>query len=386
MRELTFALLVLLSIDVKSQENNELGLSDMYKDYFMIGTIYHGEKLGNDNLNPNLEKEYKITEREFSVITAENCMKPMHIIGKKGEYNFEESDKFVDYATENDLTVIGHTLVWKNSAPDWFFNDNNGNAVSRDVLIKRMEKYIHMVVSRYKGKIEYWDVVNEAVDVFKNDKGEKYAKLKPTPWHDIIGDDYIEIAYKAAHKADPNCKLLYNDYNMYQKEKTDFIINMVENLRAKGIPIYGIGSQAHMFLEHPTLEEVEYWLKKCSDAKIPLHITEMDISVLPNAWKHKGANVQDRFDLAEEFNPYTNGAPNNVLQIQADRYKDLFSLFLKYSDAVERITFWGVWDGNSWRNYHPMSGRTDYPLLFDRSFKKKPAYYALKNLVIIQED
>ena len=168
---------------------------------------------------------------------------------------------------------------------------------------------------------------------------------------------------------------------MYQKEKIDFIVEMVENLQAKGIPIHGIGSQGHMFIEHPSLNQVEYWLKKCSDANIPLHISEMDISVLPNAWKHKGANVEDRYDLADEFNPYKNGVPKKVLKRQAKHYKNLFRLFLKYSSNIERVTFQGVWDGNSWRNYLPMIGRTDYPLLFDRNFNKKPAYDALKGLV-----
>ncbi|CAI8427913.1 MAG: Endo-1,4-beta-xylanase A [Flavobacterium sp. SCGC AAA160-P02] len=168
---------------------------------------------------------------------------------------------------------------------------------------------------------------------------------------------------------------------MYQKEKIDFIVDMVKNLQSRGVPIHGIGSQGHMFMQHPALYQVNYWLKKCADAKIPLHITEMDMSVLPNAWKHKGASVEDRYDLAAKYNPYPNTVPKKVLQKQAKRYKNMFSLFLKYSDNIERVTFWGVWDGNSWRNYLPMIGRTDYPLLFDRNFKKKPAYYALKDLV-----
>ena len=377
-----FYCLVFLSnlISITAQVT-ELGLSDYYEDHFMIGTIYHGAVLGDDNPNLNQQKEFEITQNEFNVITAENCMKPMYLIDEKGQYNFEESDAFVEYAEKNGLAIIGHTLVWKNSAPDWFFKGDDGKPVSRAVLIQRLESYIETVVSRYKGKIAYWDVVNEAVDVFRTKNGEKYAKLKPTPWYDIIGADYIKIAYKAAHRADPNCKLLYNDFNMYQKEKIDFIIDMVLKLRAEGVPVYGIGSQAHMFMQHPELSQVEYWLKQCSKANIPLHITEMDISVLPNAWKHKGASVEDRFDLAAEYNPYSEGVPKAVLKQQAKRYKALFKLFLKYSDIVERVTFWGVWDGNSWRNYLPMIGRTDYPLLFDRNFNKKPAYYALKSLV-----
>ena len=374
-------LLLFLFFSISFFSQNENGLSYLYKDHFLLGSIYHGSVLGNDKLNLNQDQEHKIISKEFNTITAENCMKPLFLLDQKGNYNFEESDKFVDYAIQNNLTIVGHTLVWKNSAPEWFFKDEKGNTISREILILRLKDYIKTVVSRYKGKISYWDVVNEAVDVFKSDDNKSYAALKPSPWYDIIGEDYIKIAFEAAHDADPNCKLIYNDYNMYQSEKTDFIIDMVNNLKSEGVPIHGIGSQGHMFLNHPSLDKVEYWLRKISDANIPLHITELDVSVLPNAWKHRGASVEDRFDLAQKYNPYPNFIPSSKLKQQAKRYKSLFKLFLKYSHTIERVTFWGVWDGNSWRNYLPMKGRTDYPLLFDRNFKPKPAYFTLKDLV-----
>jgi len=374
-------LLLLLFFSISSLCQNENGLAYLYRDHFLLGSIYHGSVLGNNKLNPNQDQEHKIISKEFNTITAENCMKPLFLLDQNGNYNFEESDKFVDYAIKNNLTIVGHTLVWKNSAPEWFFKDENGNTISREILILRLKDYIKTVVSRYKGKISYWDVVNEAVDVFKSDDNKSYAALKPSPWYNIIGEDYIKIAFEAAHDADPNCKLIYNDYNMYQSEKTDYIIDMVNSLKSEGVPIHGIGSQGHMFLNHPNLDKVEYWLRKVSDANIPLHITELDVSVLPNAWKHRGASVEDRFDLAQEYNPYPNYIPSDKLKQQAKRYKSLFKLFLKYSHAIERVTFWGVWDGNSWRNYLPMKGRTDYPLLFDRSFKPKPAYFMLRDLV-----
>ena len=374
-------LLLFLFFSISFFSQNENGLSYLYKDHFLLGSIYHGSVLGNDELNLNQDQEHKIISKEFNTITAENCMKPLFLLDQNGNYNFKESDKFVDYALENNLTIVGHTLVWKNSAPEWFFKDEKGNTISREILILRLKDYIKTVVSRYKGKISYWDVVNEAVDVFKSEDNKSYAALKPSPWYDIIGEDYIKIAFEAAHDADPDCKLIYNDYNMYQSEKTDFIIDMVNNLKSEGVPIHAIGSQGHMFLNHPSLDKVEYWLRKISDANIPLHITELDVSVLPNAWKHRGASVEDRFDLAQEFNPYPNYIPSSKLKQQAKRYKSLFKLFLKYSHTIERVTFWGVWDGNSWRNYLPMKGRTDYPLLFDRKFKPKPAYFTLKDLV-----
>ena len=380
-KNLFFFLFFLLG---NSQGKTEKGLFEYYNDYFLIGTIYHGKVLGDDNQNLNQLKEFQITQKEFNTITAENCMKPMYLIDENGNYNFEESDAFVQYARNNGLTIVGHTLVWKNSAPDWFFFNSDGEKASKEVVIQKLQNYIHTVVSRYKGQIKYWDVVNEAVDVFKNKNGKRYAALKSTPWFDILGEDYIKIAFNAAHKADPESKLLYNDYNMYQREKSDFILNLYLNLKKDGIPIHGVGSQCHMFMNHPAIQDVEYWLKKFKKAKIPIHITELDVSVLPNAWKHRGASVEDRFDLAEEFNPYSDTIPEIVLNKQAKRYAKLFKLFIKYSDIIERVTFWGVWDGNSWRNYLPMRGRTDYPLLFDRNFNKKPSYFSIINPLIFK--
>ena len=244
-----------------------------------------------------------------------------------------------------------------------------------------MVQHIATVVGRYRGKIKFWDVVNEAVDLLPNAQGKLEACLKPSPWLEAIGPEYIELAYRAAHEADPEAKLLYNDYNLYEEKKADFVIAMVKDLRNRGVPVHGIGYQGHMFLDFPKIEQVEYLLKSCRSENIPLSVTELDLSVLPNAWKHRGASVEDSFTLAEKFNPYPEAVPEAVLMEQAQRYREMFELFIKYHTTIERVSFWGVWDGNSWRNYKPMEGRRDYPLLFDRQFKKKPAYEEISKLL-----
>ena len=349
-------------------------LKEAFSEHFLMGTIWHGHDV-NGKKNTFLEKEKEITLREFNSITAENVMKPHYIQPKKGKFKFKAADEMVNFATKNNLTIVGHTLVWKNSAPDWFFQDRNGNQVSREVLIERLKTHIQTVVSRYKGKIAYWDVVNEAIETKWNPRTQSYdAFYKPCPWLDIIGPEYIEISYKAAQDADPDAKLLYNDYNLDQKAKLDFALNMIRDFKERGVPIYGLGYQAHLFLREPTLPEMERVLKKSADLKIPVHITELDVSVLPNAWKYRTASVEEQYDLASKLNPYQENIPTDVLLEQSRRYKDVFKLFLNYHDTVERVTFWGVWDGNSWRDYKPMSGRTDYPLLISRSFEKKMAY------------
>ena len=353
-------------------------LKDTFSDHFLMGTIWHGHKLGSNNQNQFLEREKAVTVAEFNAITAENAMKPRQIQPRQGIFEFQESDEMISYAEDNNLTVIGHTLVWKNSAPDWFFVDDNGDTVSREILIERMKTHIQTVVGRYSGRINYWDVVNEAIETRRIKGGEGFeAFYKPSPWLDIIGPEYIEIAYRTAREADPSAKLLYNDYNLDQEAKLDFALQMIMDLKRRGVDIHGLGYQGHMFLDEPSLSSIERVFKRSREAGIPVHVTELDVSVLPNGWKHRAASVEDRFELAARYNPYTKTVPSKILEAQATRYSSMFKVFLKYSDVIERVTFWGVWDGNSWRDYHPMLGRTDYPLLFGRNFEKKPAYDAV---------
>ena len=364
-------------------------LKTVYGEHFLMGTIWHGTKTPggkeSNHYSPdgNLENiflpfEKYITVEQFNSITPENCMKPAFIQPKENVFTFEESDKMMMFAEQNDLKVVGHTLVWKNATPPWFFVDAKGNKVSREVLIQRLKNHIRMVVGRYKGRVKYWDVVNEAVHV-KREKGKKKSIgiYRESGWLDIIGPEYIEIAYRTANEVDPKAVLLYNDFDLYNPAKLDFIISMIEDLRGRGVPIHGLGYQGHLFLDEPKLSSIERVIKKAEQAKIPLHITELDVSVLPNAWKHRAASVEDNFKLAKKFNPYPDKVPSKILKEQAERYKEIFDLFSNYKDVIERVTFWGVWDGNSWRNYKPMRGRTDYPLLFGRDFEYKPAYHSV---------
>ena len=367
----------------------EESLKTVYDKHFLMGTIWHGTKTpgGRDSKhyspegnqeNIFLPLEKYLTVEQFNSITPENCMKPAFIQPKENVFTFDETDRMMDFAEANKLEVVGHTLVWKNATPSWFFVDAKGNKVSREVLIGRLKKHIRTVVGRYKGRVKYWDVVNEAVHVERIKGANKSVGIyRDSGWLDIIGPEYIEIAYRTANEVDPDAILLYNDFDLDKPSKLDFIISMIKDLRNKGVPVHGLGYQGHLFLDEPKLSSIERVIQKAKEAKIPLHITELDVSVLPNAWKHRAASVEDNFKLAAKFNPYHNKIPSKVLKAQAQRYKEIFDIFIKYSDVIERVTFWGVWDGNSWRNYKPMRGRTDYPLLFGRDFDYKPAYHSV---------
>jgi endo-1,4-beta-xylanase len=351
-------------------------LKDGYANEFLIGTIMPGGLDPNATFTDN-PTELGVVAREFNALTAENCMKPMFMQPNEGEYFFKASDYCVDFAEANSMALIGHTLVWHAMTADWFFKDEAGQLPGRELMLERMRTHIDTVVGRYKGRIPYWDVVNEAV---LHQGAGNSAKLRESPWFKAIGEDYIELAFRHTHAVDPDAKLYYNDYNMTKKEKVDFVLEMVSEMRGNGVPIHGVGLQGHWMLDWPSLSDIEYTLRTFADAGIPVSITELDISVLPNVPSHSGANVTDNIEYAEKYNPYSQSIPDEVLQEQADRYHEIFELFLKYKSNIERVTFWGTSDAQSWKNSYPIKGRTDYPLLFDRKFNSKPAYHALLEL------
>ena len=354
----------------------EATLKDSYADEFLIGTIMPGG-LDPDATFTDDPIELGVVARDFNALTAENCMKPMFMQPNEGEYFFKASDYCVDFAEANSMALVGHTLVWHAMTADWFFKDEAGQLPSRELMLERMRTHIDTVVGRYKGRIPYWDVVNEAV--LYQGAGNS-AVFRESPWFKAIGEDYIELAFRHTHAVDPDAKLYYNDYNMTKKEKVDFVLEMVSGMRAKGVPIHGVGMQGHWMLDWPSLSDIEYALRTFADAGIPVSITELDITVLPDPPSHSGANVTDNVEFAEKYNPYSQSVPDEVLQKQADRYQEIFELFLKYKSNIERVSFWGTSDSQSWKNSYPMKGRTDYPLLFDRKFNSKPAYHSLLKL------
>lgn len=352
------------------------GLKDAFSEAFLIGTILPGG-LDPDATFSSDPAELEVVRREFNALTAENCMKPMFMQPNEGEFFFEASDYCVDFAESNSMALIGHTLVWHAMTADWFFVDPSGAPLGRELALQRMRNHIHTIVGRYKGRIPYWDVVNEAVVVRGSGRP---ASLRESPWLQAIGEDYIELAFRYAHEADPNAKLYYNDYSMTKRAKVDFVAKMLVQLRANGVPVHGVGMQGHWKLDWPSLADIEYALGVFADAGIPVSITELDISVLPNAPAHQGAEVSNKVDYEETYNPYSSSIPDAILEKQAVRYRQIFELFLKYQANIERVTFWGTSDAQSWKNDYPMKGRTDYPLLFDRNYRSKPAHHSLMEL------
>lgn len=340
------------------KENAKASLKDAFKDKFYIGVALNRDQY----LGFNKEAE-AIVKEHFSSIVAENSMKSGMLQPKEGEFFFDDADKFVAFGEANNMHIIGHTLIWHSQAPLWFFKDEKGNDVSREVLIQRMKDHIYTVVGRYKGRVKGWDVVNEAI----LDNGE-WRKSK---FYQIIGDDFIELAFKFAHEADPNAELYYNDYSMALEGRRNRVVDMVKNLKEKEIRIDGVGMQGHLGMDGPSLQDFEKSIIAFYSQGVKVMITELDLSALPSPWSNVGANLSETAEYNEKMNPYTAGLPEDVELQWQERYLDFFKLFLKHSDKITRVTLWGISDATSWKNDFPIRGRTDYPLLFDRNYKPK---------------
>lgn len=359
-----FFALVMLATSACSpaqKAQSEMTLKDALAGKFYIGTALNANQItGRDSAG------IKVVKEQFNAIVPENCMKSAEIQPREGEFDFSLADQFVDFGVQNGMFITGHCLIWHSQAPRWFFTDAEGNDVSREVMIERMKNHIFTVVGRYKGKIKGWDVVNEAImedGSFRNSK-----------FYQIVGEDFIKLAFQFAHEADPEAELYYNDYNEWYPGKRDAIAQMVRSLKADGIRIDGIGMQGHVGMDSPSLEDYEAAMVAYANEGMKVMVTELDMSILPNRRRDVGADISTNIEYEKELNPYTDGVVPQEKQDEWDaRMLDFFNLFLKHSDHVSRVTLWGVADGDSWKNNFPVRGRTDYPLLFDRNHQPKTA-------------
>jgi len=339
-------------------------LKDTFKDSFLIGAAVNPAQFsGQDARGAALVRE------QFNSITPENSLKWENIHPRPDTFDFRDPDRYVSFGEKNHMVIIGHTLVWHRQTPKWVFEDEKGRPLSRARLLKRMREHIHKVVGRYRGRIHGWDVVNEALE---ND-----GTLRQSPWLKIIGEDYIAKAFQYAHEADPKAELQYNDYALENEPKRAGAIELIRKLRARGVPVTAIGLQEHNRLDWPSVQEVDATITAFGQLGIKVMITELDVDVLPAVAEYESADVSRRLDSQPEWNPYVDGLPDQVQQELARRYADLFRVFLKHRDVITRVTWWGVTDQDSWLNNWPVKGRTNYPLLFDRQGRPKPAFDAV---------
>ena len=320
-----------------------------------------GAAIPGSELNP---AERQLLIKNFGTVTPENCMKPGPLHPAENRFDFAKADALVAMARAAGLTVNGHTLVWHQQCPDWFFTDN-GQIAGRELVLRRMRAHIAAVAGHFAGKVRSWDVVNEAID-----DGNDY--LRKSKWLTGIGEDFIAEAFIAARKADPKAELYYNDYSIERLPKRDKTLRLIRDLKQRRAPIQGIGIQGHWMIDHIPFKEIEESIIAFHAEGLKVMITELDIDVVARgaAGAESGARERNGGD------PFAQGLPADVQQRLADQYAKLFALFLKHRDKVTRVTFWGLHDGRSWLNQWP-SKRTNHPLLWDRSLQPKPAFSAV---------
>ena len=365
-------LLVLLLVGAllpaaRTQRAQTVSLKDVFKSDFMIGAALNRRQFSEEDV-----RALPIIKSQFNTISPENQLKWQSIHPQPDKYDFDGADRYVAFGEKYGMFVIGHTLVWHNQTPAWVFEDGKGNLVDRDTLMGRMRDHIRTVVGRYKGRIKGWDVVNEAVNAD--------GTLRQSKWLKIIGEDYIAKAFQFAHEADPQAELYYNDYSLENEPKRNGAVQLIKKLKAQGVPITGVGLQGHNSLTWPSIQQQDATITAFAKLDVKVNITELDINVLPFVSEEEGPSIKLTDELQPKLNPYASGLPETVNEEQAIRFLELFGVYLRHRDVIDRITFWGVTDADSWLNNFPVRGRTNYPLLFDRKGNAKLSFDTLVTL------
>jgi endo-1,4-beta-xylanase len=333
-------------------------LKGSYADLFTIGTAVSDSHLTHVN---------DLLSLHFNRFTAENAMKFGPIHPAKDTFEFAEADRIADFARRRGAAMTGHTLVWHSQNPEWLFADLvAGDPESIATLKSRLQTHVNVMINRYGDVVDNWDVVNEAI----SDDGSKIYR-DDSSWYRIFGDaSYVYWGFRYAYEAletraagSAKGKLYYNDYN--NTLKIDRILPMLKEVEAKGIPVTGVGFQAHWNFGFPSIPDLRKAMDAVVAAGYKIKISELDVSIYndyPN-----GTYVP------EAAKPFT----DELAAQQSERYRSLFALFSEYKDHITSVTMWGVSDDQTWLDNFPVKGRNDHPLLWNDDHRAKPALDAV---------
>jgi endo-1,4-beta-xylanase len=338
-----------------------LRLAQAYARRFQIGVAINGSVY--EQRDPAAAA---LVAAQFNRVTPENELKWQSLEKQPGLLDFTQADAFVAYAEQHGMEIHGHALVWHHQVPKWVFENDAGEPATREQLLQRLERHMAALATHYGSRIKYWDVVNEAF----NDDGS----LRDTPWRQLLGDDYLEHVFRLADEHFPDAKLVYNDFSLEKPAKRDAVVSLVRDFKARGVRIDAIGTQSHFQLEAPTLEAIDQALSAFAGAGVEVLVSELDVDVLPPAYKNQGADLSLNAELSAQLNPYAECLPSDVAARAAQRWADIFAVFSRHADHLHSVTLWGVSDKYSWLNNWPVRGRTNYALLFDRELRPKQSW------------
>ncbi|WP_322907436.1 endo-1,4-beta-xylanase [Paenibacillus campi] len=328
------------------QQTTDIRLAQTFRNDFPIGAAVSAQ---------TIHSQRDLLLQQYSSLTAENEMKFISVHPHEHQYTFEQADKIANFARQHELELRGHTFVWHNQTPDWVFHNEQGGKADRATLLARLHQHMETVMGRYGDVIRCWDVVNEAI----SDEDGTY--LRPTPWLEGVGEDYIARAFEMAHAIDPQALLFYNDYNESHPGKCERICRLMRELLDQGVPVHGIGLQAHWNIYDPSLDWIRAAIERYAALGLQLQITEMDVSMF--AFEDRRTDL--KVPTAE------------MLRLQEQRYRDYFRLFHEYRDVLTSVTFWGAADDYTWLDGFPVRGRKNWPLLFDEQQQPKPVCYEI---------
>ena len=371
-----------------AQAPKEFGLKDALEGKFLIGAAINTPQILGEDV-----KGDSTLFLHFNAISPENCLKSCEVMPKWGEFNWDLADKYVQFGQDHNLWTLGHCLIWHSQCTPDFCFDAEGKLLDAETLKARMKEYIYTVVGRYKGKIDGWDVVNEAI--------MEDGSYRNSWFYQILGEEYIPWAFQCAHEADPDVELYLNDYNMFYPGKRATVVRIIKDLKARGLRIDAVGMQSHIGMDYPDINEYRASIEAYIAEGVQVAFTEWDMSALPTITQ--SANVGEMFGafrkfqprpgqprpemtpemkaeyekaIAEfdaQFNPYKKGLSEEMSAKWNARAKEFFDIYLEYADHVSRVTPWGITDGDSWKNgYASPIPRVDYPLFFDRNYNPKP--------------
>lgn len=327
-------------------------LKDIYADYFTIGGTVsqysYSEYGGSDGLI-----------NHFNSLTLENELKFSSLQATEGVFDFYMADQLLEFASSYNLPVRGHAFVWHEAMPSWMFEDNGGSA-SKEKVIQRIKTHIDTVASYYGDSMYVWDVVNEVI----SDGSEQYrqSEFYLTCGLDFVKESFISARESLDSVGATDVKLYYNDYNMIDPVKRAKCIDMLKELIACGIPIDGIGMQAHYNVWSFDKTEFALAIDEFSALGLEVQITEIDFSTYP---------------VYNQGEVYTSST-DELQTLVASCYRSAFEVLRQKSDKVNNVTFWGIADDYTWLNWY--GERMDFPLLFDRDHNKKEAYYSVADI------
>jgi endo-1,4-beta-xylanase len=325
----------------------------------LAGVLPLGAAVTPEMVDPS-DPHFRLLTKHYGVIVAGNAMKPESLQPREGVFRFAQADKLVAFADRTGTRLRGHTLVWHNQTPAWFFEDPDDPAkvASKALLLQRLKDHITTVASHFAGEVDTWDVVNEVV----SDRSGLRTGDEGSRWYEIAGPDYIEAAFRAARAADPNAKLAINDYNLESdRTKQDTMVELVKGMKERGVPVDVVGLQGHISLYGPSVDDFRQAIERFSALGVKVQVTELDVSVYRGASEAKKDPTPD------------------LMAQQARRYAELFAMFREEAAAgrLDMVVLWGTADDDTWLDNFPVLGRPDAPLLFDRNLQAKPAFWAV---------